>query len=215
MATLILKPSQDESLNHVCSSGNSGYLMISETTADDDTTYIYQTISSLSNSSLTSKFILSNTFPNTSFRITSAKLYIRGKSSADGIYSGSYKLSTDTISSSFSLSTSYQTSTFEITSYFMDNIYNSSNFPNISIELTTSGQKTSNKDNDFQIRITQIYLELIYEEISVENENAIYIKQDSSWVKCAAVYRKINNSWVLQSDLTSVFDENLNYIKGN
>ena len=42
MATLILRPINDRSLKHSCSSGSSGYAMISESSADDDSTYIYQ-----------------------------------------------------------------------------------------------------------------------------------------------------------------------------
>ena len=44
MATLILRPINDRSLKHSCSSGSSGYAMISESSADDDSTYIYQSV---------------------------------------------------------------------------------------------------------------------------------------------------------------------------
>ena len=40
MATLILRPVSDESLNHSCNSGSSGYSLISDSSADDDYTYI-------------------------------------------------------------------------------------------------------------------------------------------------------------------------------
>lgn len=42
----------------------------------------------------------------------------------------------------------------------------------------------------------------------------IKIKAGGSWVTATKVYKKINGSWVQQSNLTSVFDENTNYIKG-
>lgn len=51
MATLILRPISDRSLKHSCSSGSSGYAMISESTADDDSTYVYQTVSRSTSSS--------------------------------------------------------------------------------------------------------------------------------------------------------------------
>ena len=41
---LILRPTSDTTLGHSCSSGTSGYSMISETTSDDNTTYIFQQI---------------------------------------------------------------------------------------------------------------------------------------------------------------------------
>lgn len=215
MATLILRPVSDESLKHTCSSGSDGYLMISESNHDDDSTYIYQSISSTSSSSLTSTFKLSGTMPNSSFKITGATLYVRGRSSGNGNYSGTYKLSIDTSSSNLSLSTSYQNSSNNnVASSLINNIYTSSNFPNLSVQLSTTGRKTSSKNSNFQIRITQVYLELTYEEIS-EGSNALYIKQNGSWVKYTQAYKKINGSWVLQSDLTSIFNQDSNYVKGN
>lgn len=83
MATLILRPVSDESLNHSCSSGSSGYAMISESSSDDDSTYIYQTVSSTSSASVTSSFTLGGTMPSGSFKITGATLYVRGRSSAN------------------------------------------------------------------------------------------------------------------------------------
>ena len=40
------------------------------------------------------------------------------------------------------------------------------------------------------------------------------IKVNGSWVAASKVYKKVNGSWVQQSDLTSVFDENTNYVRG-
>lgn len=215
MATLILRPARDESIGHSYSSGDSGYAMISESSADDDSTYIYQSISSTSSSSATSKFKLTGPMPSGSFKITGAKLLVRGRSSGSGTYSGTYKLSIDTSSSNLSLSTSYQdSSNTSAASSLINNTYTSSNFPSVSIEITTSGKKSSSKDSNFNIRITQAYLELTYEEV-VEETDALYIKQNGSWVKYNKVYKKINGSWVLQSDLTSVFNQNTNYVKGN
>lgn len=42
----------------------------------------------------------------------------------------------------------------------------------------------------------------------------IYFKNNGSWVTATKVYKKVNGSWVQQSDLTSVFDSNVNYVKG-
>lgn len=43
----------------------------------------------------------------------------------------------------------------------------------------------------------------------------IYFKANESWVEATAVYKKVNGVWVQQSDLTTVFDANTNYVKGN
>lgn len=195
MATLILRPVRDESIGHSYSSGDVGYAMISESSADDDSTYIYQTVSSTSSASVTSSFTLGGTMPSGSFKITGATLYVRGRSSADYTYSGTYQLSIDNSASSMSLSTSYQTSSnTRVATSLINNIYTSSNFPSLSVTITTAGKKSQNKDSSFQIRITQIYLELEYEEI-IEDPSAYYVKVDGRWRKVLTAYRKVNGAW--------------------
>ena len=216
MATLILRPVSDESLNHSCSSGSSGYAMISESSSDDDSTYVYQTVSNTSSASVTSSFTLGGTMPSGSFKITGATLYVRGRSNAaDDKYSGTYQLSIDSSASSMSLSTSYQTSSSTgVATSLINNTYTSSNFPSLSVTITTAGKKSSSKNSNFQIRVTQIYLELEYEEI-IEDNSIIYIKESGNWNRYSTVYKKENGVWVIQSDLGTVFDTNINYVKGN
>lgn len=114
-----------------------------------------------------------------------------------------------------SLSTSYQTSSnTEVATSLINNTYTSSNFPSLSVTITTAGKKSSSKNGNFQIRVTQIYLELDYEEI-IEDTPSIYIKESGNWNKYSAVYQKENGIWVLQSDLESLFDATTNYVKGN
>ena len=212
MATLILRPINDRSLKHSCSSGSSGYAMISESSADDDSTYVDQTVTGRTSTSETSSFTLGGTMPSGQFKITKATLYVRGRSTGEYTYSGTYKLSIDSSASSMSLSTSYQTSSStEVATSLINNTYTSSNFPSLSVAITTTGKKSSTKDDDFQIRVTQVYLQLEYEEI-VED---IYIKENGNWNKYSAVYKKENGIWVLQSNLTSIFDVNTNYVRGN
>ena len=43
---------------------------------------------------------------------------------------------------------------------------------------------------------------------------ALYYKNNGSWVEATAVYKKVNGSWVLQNDLSNVFDASINYVKG-
>ena len=209
MATLILRPARDESIGHAYSSGDSGYAMISESSADDDSTYIYQTVSSTSSASATSSFTLGGTMPSGPFKITGATLYVRGKSSADHTYSGTYKLSIDSSASSMSLSTSYQTSSSGVATSLINNTYTSSNFPSLSVTITTAGKKSSSKNSNFQIRITQIYLELKYEEI-VEEPSAYYTKINGSWKKIITIYKKIDGVWT-EFDYSHTDDEKLVY----
>lgn len=44
--------------------------------------------------------------------------------------------------------------------------------------------------------------------------DGIYVKQNGSWVKAANVYKKISGAWVLQTNLRTVFDESINWVKG-
>ena len=205
MATLILRPARDESIGHAYSSGDIGYAMISESSADDDSTYIYQTVSSTSSASVTSSFTLGGTMPSGSFKITGATLYVRGRSSANYTYSGTYKLSIDSSASSMSLSTSYQTSSSGVATSLINNTYTSSNFPSLSVTITTAGKKSSSKDSNFQIRVTQIYLELEYEEI-VEDPPAYYVKVDGRWRKVLTAYRKVNGAW---EEFNYTYDDSL------
>ena len=206
MATLILRPVSDESLNHSCNSESSGYSLISESSADDDSTYIYQTVSSTSSASVTSSFTLGGTMPSGSFKITGATLYVRGRSSANYTYSGTYQLSIDSSASSMSLSTRYQTSSSTgVATSLINNTYTSSNFPSLSVTITTAGNKSSSKNSSFQIRITQIYLELEYEEI-IEDPSAYYVKVDGRWRKVLTAYRKVNGAW---EEFNYTYDDSL------
>jgi hypothetical protein len=43
-----------------------------------------------------------------------------------------------------------------------------------------------------------------------------YVKEDGDWeaISVSKVFKKVNGSWVEQSDLTTVFDQTKNYVKG-
>ena len=218
MATLILRPVSDASLKHSCSSGSSGYAMISESSSDDDSTYVYQTVSSTNSSTVQSSFTLGGVMPSGSFKITGAKLYVRAKVTSADIHSGTYKLSIDDslLGHVIALSTSYQTSSStDVAASLINNTYTSSTFPSISVIISTTGNKESSKNSNYQIRITQAYLELEYEAVAVEDNPIIYIKESGNWNQYSAVYKKENGVWVIQSDLGSIFDTNINYVKGN
>lgn len=84
-------------------------------------------------------------------------------------------------------------------------------FPTISAKLTTSGTSYAQA----QIRITQIYVELLYDDASGggTTTTALRIKQNGAWTPVTKVYKKVNNSWVEQTDLNSLFNSNTKYIK--
>ena len=44
--------------------------------------------------------------------------------------------------------------------------------------------------------------------------NVLYVKVNGSWAAATKAYKKVNGSWVEQSDLTNVFQNGINYVKG-
>ena len=43
---------------------------------------------------------------------------------------------------------------------------------------------------------------------------ALYFKNNGSWVIAAKAYKKVNGAWIQQNDLTNVFQNGVNYVKG-
>lgn len=180
--TLIFRPSADVSLNHSLSSGSVGYRLIADETPDDNSTYISQTLSATNSTSVSSVFTLTCAeLPPYSFKITAVRLYARGSKGnngetasatcyfAAGSASGG---SSDNAAVSGTLNTSYTTSNAtsdslmaEINSY----VENAGEFPIISVKVTTTGTKSSNKNaSNGYARITQVYAEFDYEETVFE-----------------------------------------------
>lgn len=50
--------------------------------------------------------------------------------------------------------------------------------------------------------------------VSAVGTNVLYVKINGSWVAASKAYKKVNGSWVEQSDLTNVFQNGINYVKG-
>lgn len=176
--TLIFRPNADISNNHNESSGSVGYSLIADATADDDSTYIYQTLSSTSSTSVTSVFTLGvvGSLPESYINITAARLYSRariGNNSESGSYTCYFAAGTTAGGSSSSASTSgslgstYSTVNATSSSLVTDinSLITRDDFPVLSVKVTTTGTKSSGKNasNGF-IRVTQVYLELDYEE---------------------------------------------------
>jgi hypothetical protein len=177
--TLILRPSQDVSEGHALSSGSSGYSLISDVTADDNSSYIYLTLSSTSSTSVESTFLLEvdGTMPSGALTITAARLYSRATKSGNG-ESASYACyfaagtsaggSSSGASTSETLGSSYNTVNSTSSSLVSDIntlIETDGEFPTVSVRVTSTGTKSSGKNaSNGYVRITQIYIELDYEE---------------------------------------------------
>lgn len=95
------------------------------------------------------------------------------------------------------------------------------------IPNTLTWATVSGYGSDFGIRVncrrnaknTQSYYYIYGAEIDVTYTvpapaNKILFKNNDSWVEATKVYKKASGVWVEQSDLTTVFDSNTNYVKG-
>lgn len=52
--------------------------------------------------------------------------------------------------------------------------------------------------------------------IGTQGDSAkIYLKINGNWIQYSKVFKKVNNAWVEQSDITTVFDTQVHYRKGN
>lgn len=173
--TLTFIPNADISVNHSRSSGSNGYSLL--TINDDDSSYIYQTLSSTSSTSMTSVFALgiSGTMPDSYIHITAARLYSRariGSNSESGSYrcyfaAGTTAGGSDNNASTYqSLSSSYSTTsaTSDTLVEAINALITKDEFPTLSVKVTTTGTKSSGKNaSNGYIRVTQVYLELDYE----------------------------------------------------
>lgn len=73
--------------------------------------------------------------------------------------------------------------------------------------------RTNTKNNQAYARIYGI--EVIVDWSRNPNSTYLTLKENGSYVDIMSVYKKINNVWVLQTDLENVFDENTNYVRWN
>lgn len=167
MAVVNLRPIGDITLEHKCSSGSNGYTLINEVTCDNDGTYIYQDFTSTSTSTATSSFHLEDSPKNIS--ISNAQICFQRRNttskSNNVIFSVVLKQgNTVLFSDSFSASPTKDYGQNNL--HFEDQLSGVTSLSDLSLEITTSGSKSASKNDDFQIRISQVYIHLVYTEAS-------------------------------------------------
>lgn len=217
MATVILRPTADVSLGHLCSSGSSGYALINEATADDNSTYIKQIISSTSSVSATSRFKVSGSgvgkFKISSIGLTVRLYFLTANDSDTASFSIQLTVNgktgsslTGTPNSSYSdFTKTYSPSDFGLT----DTVFDGFDAANFVIQVETSGKKKRDKDDDSNIRITQVYITVEYEPVSDTTASGIYLKQNAAYTQANAIWKKTNGVWT-KTDKTAI-DTTKNY----
>ncbi len=227
------RPSGDVSGYSKCSSGSDKYALINDTFADDDATYIYDGASDTQPYNIADVFYA---WPekaiNAKVRITNVRLFYRirvtnaGKNDIHDSYisfvltvgGSAYRFTTwskDSPHTYSCTSTTYvnveRTLTATQDSIGLDAIpeFNPAD-ATAQIEFRGSYQKGSSKNDDFQQRVTQIYAELTYEEVSEpETSTGLYLKQSGAYSQINAVWKKENGLWV-KADKTAI-DAGKNY----
>lgn len=63
--------------------------------------------------------------------------------------------------------------------------------------------------------ITNISADHTIVVVNAGGNDKIYFKSNGAWVEAVKAYKKINGVWVEQTDLTSVFSQGVNYVRGN
>lgn len=230
MPTLILRPARDGACSASCSSGNGRYALINDIAYDDDSTYIYHEFNSTTQSSPDDIFTCQpDEVVHGKIKITSIKEVFRTKvtnAGTDDIHNiASYvyitidKTRYTFGSDSFTRidNTSYVTTerTYNKTSQASSQSASISDFviddiSNVQFQLREicTGAKGKSKNDNFQIRITQWYIELTYEEVSEPGTGSgFFFKQNNTWKEANIVYKKVSGAWVEQEDLSAIFSD--------
>ena len=182
MATkqVILYPISDVNLSHTCSNGNVGYSLINDpaSTPDDGSSYIYVSVGRGNSENTTSTFKVSESSIDKKFVLSALTTTVRAMVSNSNL-SGSVQSTlsvnggtTARSARSNRLTTSYANSTYTFTNVVGYNEeFNSFADANITLGINTTSVNNADKDNTYQIRITQAYVTATY--IPIHTCNAV------------------------------------------
>ena len=167
------RPVRDTSVQHQLSGASTAWEALDDIEADDNSTYIFQPVNTdTTGQTATTVIVLSGSIESTApkIRIDSATLHIRtyNTSASSGIGgSGSvktnvtYEIEGTTGSGTASSSTTWTDRTISVDVSLFNNRIGAYEIP---VTLATTGTRgTSNKSQDFEGRITQVYLEVTYD----------------------------------------------------
>lgn len=229
MPELIFRPSSDlppinsNETPASCSSGKIRYSLINEAECDNDATYIYAKALTINQGSAItqSRFgAAPSTNPSSAIKVKSLKICLTARVTNYGKNDGgftfaSFALTMNGTKSVFYTPQVYFTDTNWITRttiFTKDSdgksiegiIINDISSVNADLYLRTEGGKGSAKNDDFEIRITQLYAVLTYEEISgPEASSGIHLKQNSAYAQAKAIWKKTNGVWA-KTDKTAI-----------
>lgn len=198
-----LRPSADILLGHKIyptSGSSTGFDRINETTQDGHSTHIY--LETTTSVSATSQFKLSGSIPE-GMKCTGAKFYVVCR------FTGNESDKTCNIDAGITVNGSTYTGVInipEVGTYTMFsgdipdvvsaiNSYISQygTFPDVTLTLTTNIILGAEDKQGTDLNITQVYLELSYEE---QTGTGIHMKIGGTWTEATQTFRKVNGSWI-------------------
>ena len=98
--------------------------------------------------------------------------------------------------------------------YFKDNYTDDGN-DSLQFKVTITLNESFTPGEYWGYDITNIQADHAIVVTASGSSDKILFKNNGSWVQAIKAYKKVSGSWVEQSDLTTVFDSNTNYVKGN
>ena len=145
--------------------------------------------------------------------------YYAAGSSGATISDSSYKLACNTSAHNMS---SAQTLTYDMSAgdhsiwvkYSKDDA-SASNNDTLQFKVSITLNEPFTPGSYYGYDITNISADHVIVVTGGGSQPKIYFKANGSWVEATTVYKKVNGTWVQQSNLTTVFDANTNYVKGN
>ncbi len=211
MGTLILRATGTVSSSHTkYPSGSAAHNCVNEVNSDGDSTYLQQSVSSTTNTSMDSRLIFSGKLPSKNCNITGVKVYAVAKTSTTSlanrrvnyILHGVNGVEETSVNIKYDLTASYVSynkSIDEAVNGIQELIQNDGT---ITLEATvrTVGQKGSGKNaSNGTLRVTQFYFVIEYEEVinnllikvngKYESISRMFVKEDGIWVE------KIPKDW--------------------
>ena len=96
--------------------------------------------------------------------------------------------------------------------YFKDNYTDSGN-DSLQFKVAITLNEPFTPGTYYKYTIANIQTDHII-VVAVMVSNVLYTKVNGSWVAATKAYKKVNGTWVEQSDLTQVFQNGINYVKG-
>lgn len=211
MGTLILRPSSTISSSHTkYPSGTAAHNCVNESSSDGDSTYLQQSVSSTTNTTMDSRLGFYGKFPSKNCKITGVTVYAVAKSSTTSlsnrrvnyILHGISGVDETSVNIKSDLTTSYVSYNKSIANAIdgMQALIQPNGSITFEATLRTVGQKSSSKSSSSgTLRVTQFFFIISYKEVKesllvkvngkYENISKMYVKENGIWVQ------KVPKSW--------------------